>query len=311
MPYPAPLLKLNNGRQIPSIGLGTCKSLHHNCENSIQAAIDCGYRLLDTAHVYGNERSVGRAIAQKIKEGVVKREDLFIVTKLSPSHHEDPTIVEMSCRTSLERLGLDYIDLYLIHTPWGYHYTGIDEVDEGHFKRIACDVDYLDTWKFMERLVDIGLVRSIGVSNFNLSQLKRVLYNCRIRPTVNQIECHVQLIQRDLIQFARSNNVQIMAYCPLGRINPYRRTPRFMFSNEMVQMMRRYEKTPAQICLRFLIEKGCIPIPKSVNTHRIKSNFDIFDFQLETCDVAKLNSLNTGYRILRYDHFRDHKYYPF
>lgn len=303
----APKILLSNGIKIPILGLGTAKSTKLEGEEAVKIAIDCGYRLIDTAYVYGNEEEIGRAIKQKIDEGVVKRDELFITTKLAPIH-QDPSFVEHSCRLSLRRLSLEYIDLYLIHSPWGLVYSGDNDIGKG---KEASNVDYLDTWKAMENLVDSGLVKSIGVSNFNIAQCERILKNCRIQPTVNQTECHPELIERELINFSRVNDIVVMGYCPLGRVDVDNKKPSFFFDEAAKKLEDKYGKTPTQICLRYLIQNGVIPIPKSVTKKRIESNFGVFDFELEDEDMIAWNQHNCGKRILRYEQYAGHKYYPF
>ncbi|KAL5291189.1 hypothetical protein ACFFRR_010538 [Megaselia abdita] len=303
----APKILLNNGIKIPILGLGTSKSLKSEGEEAVKIAIDCGYRLIDTAYVYGNEEEIGRAVTQKINEGVVKREELFITTKLA-SIHQDPTLVEHSCRLSLKKLGLDYIDLYLIHSPWGLEYSGDNDLSRG---KPASNVDYLDTWKSMESLVDLGLVKSIGVSNFNIAQCDRILKNCRIPPSVNQTECHPELNEKELIEYSMKNGITVMGYCPLGRPNVEKKTPNFLFDETAKKLENKYKKTATQICLRYLTQNGVIPIPKSVTKQRIDANFDIFDFELEEEDMKALDQYNCGKRILRYEQYASHKYYPF
>lgn len=303
----APKVLLNNGFKIPVLGLGTSKSLKSEGVEAVKHAIDCGYRLIDTAYVYGNEEDIGKAVQEKITEGVVKRDELFITTKLA-AIHQDAALVEHSCRLSLKRLGMDYIDLYLIHCPWGLEYTGDNDLSRS---KPASNVDYLDTWKAMENLVDLGVVKSIGVSNFNQSQCERILRSCRIQPAVNQIECHPELIEKELIEFSRENGIAVMGYCPLGRVNAAKKTPGFLFDDTVKRLEVKYGKTATQICLRYLIQNGVIPIPKSVTNQRIESNFDVFNFELEDEDMSLMDQYNCGNRILRYEQYKDHKYYPF
>lgn len=303
----APKTVLNNGLKIPLLGLGTSKSVNSVGEEAVKSAINCGYRLIDTAYVYGNEESIGNAIRAKISEGIIKRQDLFITTKLAPIH-QDPSLVERSCRISLQRLGLEYIDLYLIHTPWGLEYTGDNDIEKN---KAASNVDYLDTWKSMENLVNLGLVKSIGVSNFNQKQCERILENCTIPPSVNQIECHPELNEKDFIEFCKQNGILIMGYCPLGRVNAQEKTPRYLFSEEMKSLERKYQKTSTQICLRYLIQNGVIPIPKSTNKERIQLNLNVFDFNINKIDMEFLDKINCNRRILCYEKHANHLYYPF
>lgn len=310
----APKVKLNNGYEMPILGLGTYSSNDNEGEIAVKHAIDLGYRHIDTAYFYQNEKEVGKAIKDKICDGVITRDDIFLVTKLWSIHHE-PERVEDACRKSLENLGLDYIDLYLMHIPVGYQFldeqTLLPKDSDG--KLILNDVDYLDTWKAMEKLVKLGLVRSIGVSNFNSEQIERILQNCEIRPVTNQVECHPGLNQKKLIKFCREREMTLTAYCPLGRPKPEEKQPDFVYSEKTQKIAEKYNKTPAQIVLRYLLDIGTIPIPKSVNEKRIKENFDVFSFKLDENDIKIMDSFCTGERLVPFLLIkeRNHKYFPF
>ncbi|CAL8072353.1 unnamed protein product [Orchesella dallaii] len=229
-----PNIELNNGTSIPAFGLGTWKSLPNQVSQAVKDAIDLGYRHFDCAFVYENENEVGAAIKEKIEEGVVSREDLFIVSKLWNTFHR-PDLVEPAIRKSLENFGLEYLDAYLIHFPMAaqegdaLHPTNDDGI------LIASDVDYLDTYKEMEKLVDKGLTKSIGVSNFNKAQIERILENCTIPPVINQVECHPYLSQEKLIEYCKSKNIAITAYSPFASPDsPFRKPggtfmPKFFF----------------------------------------------------------------------------------
>ncbi|XP_023299366.2 aldo-keto reductase family 1 member B1 [Lucilia cuprina] len=303
----APCVKLSNGQEMPVVGLGTWRSYENDAERSVKDAIDVGYRHIDTAFVYENEHEVGRAIKAKIAEGVIKREDIFVVTKLGGIHH-DPELVEHACRKSLSNLSLDYIDLYLMHFPVGQVYCGDENVHGGSQ---LSDTDYLDTWKAMEKLVDLGLVKGIGLSNFNAEQTDRVLQNCRIRPLVNQVECHPALNQKKLIEFSRERQIFITAYAPLARPKPEHKWPAFLYDQTAQDLAQRYGRTPAQICLRYLIQLGCIVIPKSVKKSRIAENFNCFDFELSAEDMKIMDGYNTGRRLIPFSGMSHHKYFPF
>ncbi|XP_004535792.1 aldose reductase [Ceratitis capitata] len=303
----APTIKLSNGQHIPSIGLGTWRSRESDAERAVKDAIDLGYRHIDTAFVYENEDEVGRAVNAKIAEGKITRQDIFIVTKLAGIHH-DPQLVEYACRKSLTNLNLDYIDLYLMHFPVGQIHKGDDNV---HGTLDLSDVDYLDTWRAMEKLVDLGLVRGIGLSNFNAQQTERVLRECRIRPLVNQVECHPGFNQKKLIAFSKQNNIVITAYCPLARPKPDQQWPPFLYDAKAKNLAKKYGKTTAQICLRYLLQLGTIPIPKSVSKSRIAENFEIFDFELSEDDMENMDVYNTGQRLIPFSGMSHHKYFPF
>ncbi|XP_075162202.1 1,5-anhydro-D-fructose reductase isoform X3 [Haematobia irritans] len=313
-PILAPTIKLNNGYEMPVLGLGTYESKNNEGEIAVKHAIDIGYRHIDTAYFYQNEAEIGKAIKDKIAEGVVKREDIFLVTKLWCIHHE-PERVETACRKQLQLLGLDYIDLYLMHLPVGYKYvneeTLLPKNDEGLLQ--LTDVDYLDTYKAMENLVKLGLVRSIGVSNFNSEQLQRVLDNCEIKPVTNQVECSPALNQRKLTKYCKDRGVTLTAYSPLGRPKPSENKPDFYYSEKTKSLANKYNKTPAQIILRYLVDIGTIPIPKSSNPQRIEENFNIFDFNLTEEDIATMDSFHTGERLVPFNLIKgqNHKYWPF
>ncbi|KAI9583223.1 hypothetical protein GQX74_012440 [Glossina fuscipes] len=278
----APSVQLNNGQRMPTVGLGTWQALKDQAERAVTDAIDIGYRLIDTAFVYGNEREIGRAINRKIAAGIIKREDIFVTTKLDSRHHT-PKLVERACRESLLKLSLDYVDQYLIHFPVG----------EGF-------VDYLDTWKAMEKLVDVGLAKGIGLSNFNAKQIDRILENCRIRPVVNQVECHPGFNQKKLIEFCRKRNITIVAYSPLGRPIPAEKWPPFLNDKIVQDIAKNHSKTPVQVCLNYLLHLGAIVIPKSVNRDRIAENFRCFDFQLNPDELKIMDDYDTGERLITF-----------
>uniref|UniRef100_A0A1L8EGX1 Putative aldo/keto reductase family n=1 Tax=Haematobia irritans TaxID=7368 RepID=A0A1L8EGX1_HAEIR len=303
----APCIQLSNGQQMPVVGLGTWCSYDHDAEKAVKDAIDIGYRHIDTAFVYENEQEVGRAIKTKIAEGKIKREDMFVVTKLGGIHHE-PNMVEHACRKSLTNLDLGYIDLYLMHFPVGQVYLGDENV---HGSGQLTDTDYLDTWRAMENLVDLGLVRGIGLSNFNSEQTERVLRNCRIRPVVNQVECHPAFNQKKLIEFCRQRQIVVTAYAPLARPRPAQKWPAFLYDQTAQDMAKRYNRTPAQISLRYLIQLGAIVIPKSVRRERIAENFDCFDFELSPADMELMDRYHTGRRLISFSGMSHHKYFPF
>ncbi|ALC42183.1 CG9436 [Drosophila busckii] len=303
----APKIKLNNGQEMPVLGLGTWKSYESEAYQSTRDAIDAGYRHIDTAFVYENEQEVGKAIREKIAEGAVKREEIFITTKLGGIHH-DPAVVERAFRLSLSNLGLEYVDLYLMHLPIGQKFHNDNNV---HGTLELTDVDYLDTWREMEKLVDLGLVRSIGLSNFNAKQTERVLQSCRIKPVVNQVECHPAFQQKKLREHAKQHGLIICAYCPLARPQPARHWPPFLYDEQAQKMSKKYGRSTAQICLRYLIQIGVVPLPKSSNKSRIAENFNVFDFELAPEDMTAMERYHTGVRTVPFSGMSGHKYYPF
>lgn len=311
-----PTIKLNNGTEIPALGLGTYLSTNDDGRNAIKIAIEAGYKLIDTAYFYQNEKEIGEVVNEKIGSGEIKRDDVYIVTKLWNIYH-DPATVESACRKSLTNLGLDYIDLYLMHTPIGYELRDPEDLfptDEAGNIQFT-DFDYLDTYKAMEKLVDLGLVKSIGLSNFNSEQITRVLDNARIKPVVNQVECSPTLNQKDLTAFCKARDIVIMSYSPMGRPHAYEKDknlPKPALLNEKVQeIAQKYNKTPGQIILRYLYELGTVPIPKSTNPNRIRQNIDIFDFELTADEKQFMDSLHTGERSVAFSKCVKHKYFMF
>ncbi|XP_061184500.1 aldo-keto reductase family 1 member B7-like [Saccostrea echinata] len=305
----------------PMIGLGTFNDFQRRGSNddvkeAIKYAIDCGYRSFDTAYVYQTEIMVGQVVNDKIKEGVVKRDDIFITTKLWNTHH-NPAHVRVNFFKSLQNLNCEYIDLYLIHWPFGFEDDASEAfpMDDKGYARFS-DHDYMDVWTEMEKLVDEGLVKAIGLSNFNKSQIERVLQNCRIKPCNLQIEVHPYLSNKKLIDFCSSKGISVTAYAPLG--NPNRswakgKEPTIFEEPILKEIAEKKNKTIAQVCLRFLHQRNIIVIPKSVTPKRIKENIDILDFELNDDEMKAIWSLDKGLRVLEEPaaKCRGHKYYPF
>ncbi|XP_053668611.1 1,5-anhydro-D-fructose reductase-like [Anopheles marshallii] len=316
-----PSVRLNNGLEMPVLGLGTYMATEEEGIAAVKMAIDEGYRHIDTAYFYQNENQVGQAVRAKIAEGIIKREDVFIVTKVWNTFHA-PEHVEQACQKSLENLGLDYIDLYLVHWPTGWKFSGWTADDflpmNANGKTIDSDVDYLDTWKAMEKLAKSGKVKSIGVSNFNSEQLTRLLANCEIKPVTNQVECNPGINQRKLIEFCRKHDIVITAYSPLGRPNltdPVVGTdniPKHALDDpRVVAIGKKHGKSPGQVVLRYLVELGTLPIPKSSKLERIRQNIDIFDFKLTADEIKLMDGFNTGGRTVPFNFSSEHKYFPF
>jgi len=207
---------LNNGIKMPSIGIGTWMAPDHEIETALDLALKAGYRHIDAAPVYLNEKAIGRVLKKWIDSNQLKREDLFITTKLPPPANR-PSCVEKTLRNSLEDLQLSYIDMYLIHTPFAVPETGGDfERDENGDIKVDDTTDHVEIWKKMEEMVEKGLAKSIGVSNFNKKQIQRLLDNSKIKPSNLQIELHLYFQQKELVDYCKANNINVVAYSPLG-----------------------------------------------------------------------------------------------
>ncbi|XP_063699758.1 aldo-keto reductase family 1 member B1-like [Culicoides brevitarsis] len=310
--YEVPKVKLNNGLEMPAIGLGTYKSLENDAYNAVKAAIDLGYRHIDTAFFYMNEEEVGKAIREKISEGIITRADIFVTTKLWPTFHEPESVVK-ACKRSLDNLGLEYIDLYLIHWPFALKYYADDcyipRDSAGNWE--TTDRDYCDVYKKLEECVKLGYVRSIGLSNFNSVQIQRVLDIATIKPVVNQVECSLQINQKPLVKFCKERGIVVTGYCPLARPEPANKKPAFLFNDEVAAIGKKYGKSAAQVALRYLVEIGVVPLPKSSNPKRIEENLNIFDFKLDEGDLKLLDKFHTGERTVWFTEAEKCVNYPF
>ncbi|XP_019629580.1 PREDICTED: 1,5-anhydro-D-fructose reductase-like isoform X2 [Branchiostoma belcheri] len=282
---------LRPGVRLPVLGLGTWKSKPNEVSTAVRVAIGAGYRHIDTAWNYGNETEVGQGVRDALRDGTVERKELFIVTKLWCTFHR-PEDVKLGIADSLNKLGLDYVDMYLMHGPQGFKGPKIRPTSDSDYD----DTDYVHTWKAMESLVDEGLARSLGVSNFNSQQVDRVLQACRIKPVVNQVELHPYLPQLDLIKYCQSKDVILTAYSPFGSTPEVGNEPRLLEDPVVVAIGKRHRKSPAQVLLRYHLERGISVLAKSITPTRIRQNLEVFDFRLTEDDIRTLNSLDRNHR---------------
>jgi 2,5-diketo-D-gluconate reductase A len=261
-----PSVTLNDGNTIPIIGLGVGELSDSETEQSVSAALEAGYRLIDTAAAYGNEEVVGRAIAAS----GVPREELFVTTKLATADQGFQSSQD-ALRASLQRLGLDYVDLYLIHWPAG---------EQGK---------YVDSWGGLMKAKEVGHTKSIGVANFHAEHLADIIDLAFFTPAVNQIELHPLLNQAELRAVNAEYGIATEAYGPLG-------VGRVLDNPTVASVAEAHGKTPAQVLIRWSIQLGNIVIPRSSSPERVKSNLDVFDFELTDDEVSTLNGLDSGTR---------------
>ncbi|GAB2697849.1 aldo/keto reductase [Paenibacillus thermoaerophilus] len=264
----ADAVTLANGVRMPWVGLGVWRVEDGDVViNSVKAALAAGYRSIDTAAIYRNEEGVGRAIA----ESGIPRDELFITTKVwNADQGYDSTL--RAFEASMEKLGLETLDLYLIHWPMP---------KKGRFK---------ETWKALEKLYKEKRVRAIGVSNFQPAHLDALMADAEVKPMVNQVELHPRLAQRELREYCRRHGIQIEAWSPLGQ-------GQLLEDPTLKEIAQKYGKTTAQVILRWDLQNGVVVIPKSVNADRIASNAQLFDFELSAEDMARIDALDCGGRI--------------
>jgi diketogulonate reductase-like aldo/keto reductase len=250
--------ELNNGVKIPNIGIGTYLIKPVDAERSVRQALEMGYRLIDTAHVYSNEKAVGRAI----KASGVKREEIFVSTKLWPTDYENENAIE----ESLQRLGIDYIDLLFLHQPSG---------------------NYMAGYKLLEKAYKEGKIKSIGISNFEGKYIEEILAKFETIPQVIQVECHPYFTQEELRKVTEPKNIKIMSWFPLGQGDA-----NLINESVFTELAKKYNKSNAQIILKWHIQMGFLVIPGSKNVDHIRDNFNLFDFELTNEDMAKIESVN-------------------
>ncbi|REC59177.1 aldo/keto reductase [Chryseobacterium pennae] len=262
-----PVVTLNNGVDIPALGFGVWQMEDpKECENAVIKAIHTGYRMIDTAAIYQNETAVGAAV----KNSGVDRDELFITSKVWVQDHGYEK-AKLAFQRTLDRLQMDYLDMYLIHWPYG---------------------DFIGTWKALEELYHEGKIKAIGVCNFTIEKLEELKANSTILPVINQIELHPVFQQKELQVYDRENNIITQPWSPLGNGNA-----NLLSNTDLKSIAEKYEKTVAQIILRWHLQEGFVVIPKSVTPSRIEENFNVFDFELTEDEINVVRSLDTGKRL--------------
>lgn len=256
-------ITLNNGLKMPQLGFGVWQVPNEEATTAVEKAIEVGYRSIDTAKIYENERGVGKAIANSN----VPREELFITTKVWNTDQGYENTLQ-AYEESLEKLGLTYVDLYLIHWP-------TPEYDQ-----------YVETYQALEKLYKDGRVRAIGVCNFNVEHLERIIAECEVVPVVNQVECHPYLQQCELKDFCDQHHIYLEAWSPLMQGGKVLQDP------VITKIAEKYQRTPAQVVLRWHLQSNHIVIPKSVTPSRMEQNFAVFDFELTPEDMKAIKALD-------------------
>uniref|UniRef100_A0A8C8RLW9 NADP-dependent oxidoreductase domain-containing protein n=1 Tax=Pelusios castaneus TaxID=367368 RepID=A0A8C8RLW9_9SAUR len=312
-------IKMNDGNKIPALGFGTYSPdevQKSKCEEATKVAIEVGFRHIDGAFVYGTEEAVGRAVQQKIADGTVKREEIFYTGKLWSTFHR-PELVRTCLEQSLRKLKFDYIDLFIIHNPMSLK-PGADvlPVDENG-KFIFDVVDLCQTWEAMEACKEAGLVKSIGVSNFNCRQLEMILNKpgLKYKPAVNQVECHPYFNQSKLLAFCKSKDILLEAYCALGSQRDKtwvdQSSPVLLEDPVLGAIAKKYNRSPALVALRYQLQRGIVVLFKTYTKKRIEENFQVFYFHLSEEDMKTIDGLNKNFSYVNLNGFLGHPQYPF
>ena len=262
-----PTIRLNNGVEIPQLGFGVYQVPPEDTADAVATALEIGYRHIDTAEMYGNEKGVGEAVARS----GIDRGEVFVTSKLNNGFHRRDDALR-AFDQSLGDLGFDHLDLFLIHWPL----PGID-------------VDYIETWKAMEEIYASGRARSIGVSNFQAHHLRSLFSETQVRPAVNQIEVHPYLAQEELRAFDADHEIVTEAWSPIAQ-------GKVLDDPVVLRVAERYSRTPAQVVLRWHVQRGDVVFPKSVNRERMQQNFELFDFELDGDAMGDLSALDRGER---------------
>jgi len=294
-----PNISLHNGFKMPVVGLGTGRSRGKDVAISVNAALESGYRHIDTAHAYQNETEIGKVLDDWFGSGKLKREELFITTKLPTIGNRRSDVTEF-LKKSLAALNVEYVDLFLIHCPVGFKRLDDDNLRPVDSEGNLCldnETDLEDLWKGMEAEVVSGRARAIGLSNFNGIQISRIVKSCSIKPANLQIEVHAYHQQPELVQLAQNLDIPVCAYAPLGA--PYKQTitadhPNLLNHPVVKEIAKCFGKTTAQVLIKFLIQQKMIVIPMSSSHKHLSDNLQVFDFELNSKQMDALTKLDEG-----------------
>jgi len=294
---------LNNGAHMPLVGFGTFLSKPGEVKQAVKHALSVGYRHIDCAEAYSNQKEIGEALSEVFAEGKISRKDIFITSKITPLQAIPDKVESQICQT-LKDLQIDYLDLYLIHQP-----SSVESVNNVSRPRRGVTIEMI--WKKMEAQVDSGKTKSIGISNFPTVLVNDLLNYARIKPVVNQIERHPYLVQREHIAFQKKEGIEITAYAALGaaqyisdfKIKTEKDHVPLLNNPVVIELAKKHNKTPAQVLIRYHVDGNIIVIPKSVTPSRIEENWNIWDFKLSEEEIKKLNDLDQGLRYFKQDWF--------
>ncbi|MFZ6051479.1 aldo/keto reductase [Halocola ammonii] len=294
-------LKFDNGDLMPALGLGTWKSKPGEVKDAVYTAIKTGFRHIDCAAIYGNEKEVGEGIAKAISEGLVDRKDLWVTSKLWNSEHKIGDVVPALEKT-LSDLQLNYLDLYLVHWPVAMK-PGVTFPEKPEDFLSLEEAPLEKTWEGMEGAKKLGLAKHIGVSNFNIKNLRHIIAHGKVKPEMNQVELHPYLQQEELFTFCHKEGIFMTGYSPLGSTDRSEKMKKddepILWENDLIkEMAKKYDCTPQQFLIAWSLNRGNAVIPKSVNPDHIKSNFDAKDIKIDHEDMVKMTELDRGYRFV-------------
>ncbi|KAL8222240.1 UNVERIFIED_CONTAM: Aldo-keto reductase 1 member C4 [Gekko kuhli] len=310
-------VRMNDGNKIPVLGFGTYSpddAEKSKCEEATKVAIEVGFRHIDGAYLYNTEEQIGRAVREKIADGTVRREDVFYTGKLWSTFYR-PELVRTCLEQSLKKLQFDYMDLFIMHNPYALQ-PGPNPLPLGENGKLIYDnVDLHQTWEAMEACKEAGLVKSIGVSNFNCQQLEMILSKpgLKYKPVLNQVESHPYLNQSKMLAFCKSKDILLEAYSALGSqrnaawLN--KETPVLLEDPVLAAVAKKYNRSPALVALRYQLQRGLVVLVKSYTKKRIEENIQVFNFHLSQEDMKSIDGLHRNQRYLKVDAFLGHPQY--